>query len=92
MKLLYGALGCLAWVLFVLFVRGPDDWSETLGVTFYGAVVVGPILGILGGVAAIYDRSLATWKRMVAISVGLVLPVAAVALIVLIMVALSQLE
>jgi hypothetical protein len=90
--LLYGALGCLAWVLFVLLVRGADDWSDLLGVTFYGAVVVGPILGILGGVAAVYDRSLATWKRVVAIVVGVVLPVLAVALIVLIVVALSQLE
>jgi hypothetical protein len=92
MKLFYGALGCLAWVLFVLFVRGPDDWSENLVVTFYGAVVVGPILGILGGVAAIYDRSLETWKRVVVISFALVLPLAAVALIVLIVLALSQLE
>lgn len=92
MKLIYGALACVAWVLFVLFVRGPSDWSELLGVTFYGAVLLGPVLGIVGGVMAIKDRTLETWKRVVAIGVGIVLPVSAVVLMILIALALSQLD
>jgi hypothetical protein len=91
-KFLYAALACLAWVLFVLFLRGPDDWSERLAVTFYGALVVGPIVAILGAVFAIFDRHLQRWKRVVAMVVGVLLPVSAVVLIVLFVLALSQLE
>ena len=92
MRCIYGALGCVAWVLFVLFVRGPDDWSDTLGFTFYGSLVLGPVLGIAGGVMAILDRRLEMWKRVVAIGVGIVLPIASVTLVTLIFLALSQLE
>jgi membrane protease YdiL (CAAX protease family) len=65
-----------------IFAAGHADSIGVVASTF--------VLGML--LAAVYDRSLATWKRVVAIVVGVVLPVLAVSLIVLIVVALSQLE
>jgi hypothetical protein len=65
-------VGCL---LFILTVRGASDWSDSLGVIFYGVVIGAFGLSVVGGVAALLSRTLGTGQRLFCVAVGVVVPV-----------------
>jgi len=92
MRCVYGALVCIAWVIFVLVFVGLDTTSDTIGFLFRGAIVGGMVLAPTGGVLAISDRSLTRWKRVAAITFGVIVPGAAILLFLAFLVALDQLN
>ena len=89
MRCLYGALGCLAWVIVVYAALG-----DTLGVirsSYYTAISGVLVLPPTAALLAIFDGAgLARWKRVIAICVGVIVPAAVVLLVIAFLSSLNQ--
>jgi hypothetical protein len=68
------ALACVGCLVLVLTVRGAEDWSDTLGVTFYGLVIGAFGLSAVGGLGALRSRTLGAPQRLFCIAVGIGVP------------------
>jgi len=68
----YGALGSLAGVLLILFVRGASDWSTPLAWTFFGLLVGSVVLGIVSVCVAIGGKTLGPLNRALAFTAFLI--------------------
>lgn len=87
-----GALACVAWALFVLFVRGPSDWSDFWTFTFYGSLLAAPVLALAGAILALSNRRMSLGKRLAVIGIGIAIPTAVVLFIWALLNALSKLS
>jgi len=91
MRCIYGALCCVAWVILVVVVFF-DSTSGLVRSSFYAAIMGAMVLAPTGGVIAIFDRALRRWKRVVAITVGIIIPGTAILLFFAFIAALDQLN
>ena len=92
MRCLGAAACCVGWVLFVVYGVGLDTTSDIIRSSFYLAILGALVLPPTAGVLAIADRGLGRWKRVAAITVGIVVPAAAVVLFLAFLAALDQLN
>jgi hypothetical protein len=64
-------VGCL---VYIVKVRGGENWSGLLALVFFGLVVGAIGLSVVGGVAAFQSRRLGAWQRLFCIAVGILVP------------------
>ena len=65
------SVGCL---VFIIKVRGGENWSGLLALVFFGLVIGAIGLSVVGGVAALRSRTLGAGRRLFCIAVGILVP------------------
>ena len=92
MRCLYAAAGCLAWLTFVLYAAA-DSRSDVVRELSHLAIVGVIVLPPTAGVLAICDgEGLGRWKRIIVISIALLVPVALVLLVIAFLSALDTIS
>jgi len=90
MRCIWGALGCAAWVFLVIGFFSSSS-SGIIRSSFYAAIMGAMLLAPTGGVIAALDPTLRRWRRIVAITVGIIIPGVAILALIAFIASLDQL-